>query len=131
LLFHMGSATAAASIWTNMPLAVTELFGGGGGRDFRIDLARYTEVRMFAVILTTFGTAAAELRPEYLSGATWIDLAATAGAADLTIASPGVTKLGTWTPIVASLGERYLRVAGLGGDGIVDPAFNTVQFQLR
>lgn len=119
------------TVWTNMPNAVTELFGAIVNRR-QFDLRGFSEFRLQAR-LAVVGAAAAVLRMEYStnSGSSWANLESSGTSADLSIAAGSVIA-GSWGQIAAGAkADVWLRIVGQNGDGAADPSFTTIFLQLR
>lgn len=125
--FHM---TGTASVWTNMPAALTEMFGDP--KRHMLDMAAYTQARLI-VYVSTSGVAGSVLRAQYWDGAAWQYLATTAPEVSLVVTPQGQMSYGAWAPLVAGAksAEREVRIVGLNGDGVVDPVLTNVFLYLR
>jgi hypothetical protein len=142
--------------WTNMPAAVTELFGSTRNR-FHADLSNATYARL-QVVQNAAATAGAKLRLQYLDedGVTWKHLgrrhftaydgystntdwsepttAAQISGVEVALASSaGPTTInGGWWPIFpAARRECQFRLVGIGGNGIADPSFYAIRLDWR
>ena len=149
-----------AVVWTNMPAALSEFpLTTAGPSNYRrpADLARAYEARLVA-IQTVIGAANAKLGVQYLAddGVTWRYLhrrlragetdpmatdfyepaAATDNSAWLSIGTAlpaGGLRTGLWFPLPydAIRADVILRLVGLGGDGVLDPALMTIYLEYR
>lgn len=118
--------------WTNMPAALTELFGATWSRRVA-DLTDLTEFRLSAT-QSVAGAAGALLRAEYSTdgGTNWNNLESAGTAADLAVGTGTGLKVGAWGLIAApALGDVQLRIRGLNGDGAADPAFRYIGLEFR
>jgi hypothetical protein len=122
--------------WANKPAALTEL---DGNVDHRVvlDLTDMTEWRLVDRSNDSAGTAACVLGVQYStdSGTTWQGLD-NGIVGSLSTATNSCDVLGyyitAWSPLnVTSQADVFLRVAGQGGDGVLDPDFGTIQLQFR
>jgi hypothetical protein len=116
--------------WFNMPAALTELFGSTLAR-VKVDLSGFSAFRLQAN-QAAGGAAGALLRVEYSTDqSTWTNLEETTTTGDLVVAAAGLN-VGAFAPIAAgAAGDVYLRVVGLGGDGVADPAWRQLSIQLK
>jgi hypothetical protein len=120
----MGTTTA----WTNMPAAVTELFGTTNVRQQQ-DLSGSTEARIVANLTVAGAAAGTALALQYStdSGTTWL-----VTPVALTIGNTTGFKLGSYATLPAgALADVRLRVVGSGGNGTTDPAFSLISVQVR
>lgn len=125
---------AAATAWTNMPLADTELFGVTNNRN-AVDLTRGTYARI-VLELTVAGTAASKLRLQYSvdNGTTWGNAAADSTSAPIEVALGTAVgwKRGVWALLAAGAkADVLVRLLGSGGDGVADPAMRAVAIETR
>lgn len=117
-----------AGVWTNMPLALTEMFGDTRLRT-AMDLTNFTEFRVVAN-LTVAGAAGAVIYPRFDAGAGFLEMGAGA-LGRLTIDSTGVLT-GNWATMDTNgKADVELQMVGSGGDGAADPAFGIIQLQFR
>lgn len=115
--------------WTNMPAALTEIFGLDHFRS-RADLSGFSEARL-VVRVATAGVAGAQLRLQYFTdAATW---AYADGSTGPLVAIDAVgTAASTWQGLTAAaMADVHLRVVGIDGDGVADPAFSLIEAQVR
>jgi parallel beta-helix repeat protein len=123
-------STATAATWTDMPAALTEFLGVTRHR-VSYDLRRALQVRLM-VNVATAGAADAKLRAQYSKdgGATWSYLDGATGP-EVAIGTTGL-KVSSWAYLpTGAMAEVLLRVVGLDGDGVADPAFNNLILQFR
>jgi hypothetical protein len=112
--------------WTNMPAALTELFGLVHRRQ-RLTLVDVDAVRLVGRV-STAGAAAAVLRAEYsLNESTWATL-----TSDLSLAAVG-TVASTWSalPAGAKGQDVIVRIVGVNGDGVADPVIGNLALEYR
>ncbi len=131
-------AQATTGAWTDMPAAVTEFRGLQAYRR-KLDLRRYTRWRLGAA-LGTLGVSGAKLGLQYSidGGTTWkaMDSGTTdaQSAIALAIDAGANATLGptAWTSIKteARIDDCLIRVVGSDGNGVVDPAFYFVLYEL-
>jgi hypothetical protein len=120
----IGTATA----WTNMPAAVTELFGTTNTRQQQ-ELAGSTEARIVANLTAAGAAAGTALALQYSTdaGTTW-----QATSVSLTIGNTTGFKLGSYAALPAgALADVRVRIVGSGGNGTADPAFSLLTVQVR
>ena len=119
---------APAMVWTNMPGADTDLMGSTDHYR-RADTRGLRWVR-FQVAIMAPGSAAgpANLRPQYRRpDLSWADLTASIDITSTTLLATAWTLL----PGDAQKLELDLRVRGVGGNGVTDPAFAMIQLEGR
>ena len=127
---------ANAAVWTNMPLALTEIFGVVTRRQ-TLDLLNADQFRII-VNIGTAGVAGSIIGIQYSldGGTTWKGLDnGTAGSIStltqvLTSTGSLVTAYGS-IAVEARINSLLVRAVGKDGDGVVDPAFNTIAIQVR
>lgn len=109
-----------------MPALETEL-GGVAAFRTQCDLTGYTQSRL-SVSQTVAGNTGSVLKGQYsLDQSVWVDLTSTVNAA-----SANLVKVSTWTTIpVAARTDVFLRVVGSGGDGVADPTWFQIAFEVR
>lgn len=129
LVFIASPQTAQA--WTNQPAALTELFGNVFGRK-RFDLTGFSQFRL-ACSQSVAGAANAKLRARYSTdGNTWADLETGATTADLTVGAGTGLKTGAWANIAAAAKvDAQLRIDGIDGDAVADPAWRQLVIQVK
>ncbi len=110
--------------FTNMPAAVTEPSGGRTRQ--RAMLANAVEVRL-SIHVQTAAFAGAIMFVQYSTDlSTWIDLTPSA------VVDTAGAKITPFAAIPAGAkGDVWLRVAGSGGDGVVDPVFGSISVGVR
>jgi hypothetical protein len=129
----------SGTVWTNHPLALTELLGSTNLRQ-QAAATGLTECR-FQVGVTVIGhTTPARVFPQFSldSGSNWTNLdgsSGTAQPADVAYA-PAINTLGHkttgWKSLTANArADVLLRVAGAGGNGTADPAFSHITLEMR
>lgn len=113
--------------WTNMPAALTELFGNVHRRSL-VDLTHAAQARL-VVRVSTVGSANAVLAAQYsLDESSWSVLS---GVLAIGGGSAGV-RATAWDTIPApALTDVFVRIAGQSGDGAADPILGTIQLQYR
>lgn len=91
-------------------------------------VAKASRIRLVANVQRA-GAAGAQLRAQYsLDGAAWSSFNGANGPA-VAIDAPGLIA-GAWVALAAPLADVFVRVVGVGGDGIVDPEFGAVFLQV-
>jgi len=117
-------------IWINQPSALTEIFGNTRARNMA-DLTNMNQCRFFGNLLGG-GFAGSVLFPQVDIGAGFIELANVANALDLSITTLGTFDTG-FQPIIsgAKVVAPLIRLAGQGGNGMLDPAFNQLVLEFR
>lgn len=127
--------SAGSTAWANMPGAATLMYGNAATVR-AVDLSAYTQCRL---TVSQFNAAAspAHLRLRYSASA-----AGSAGSYSAISASECEVALGTsagmhyldsgWETLDAgAIGEVYIAVVGVDGDGAADPAFLAVTAEFR
>jgi len=129
VFFAAGSSTTYYLQWTNMPAALTEIFGSPNYRIY-YDLSNFTHARLVGYVVTA-GAANAQLRVQYSTdGTNWDYLDGVRGPY-IGIGTTGY-KISDWVKITSSAKTNvYLRIVGINGDGVADPRFNSLRLQLR
>ena len=121
ITFHAPDIT---TVWTNMPAAVTEFFGGTRLRT-RYPLWNCTMARLISNI-NVAGSANAKLKVQYsLDLSNWYDLGPV-NAINFT----GMM-VSAWADIPMAAKHVYLRIAGISGDGVADPSFGLTILELK
>lgn len=112
-------------VWTNMPVADTELVGNTSAR-FKADLTGYTEYR-WMVNVTVAGVTGADLRIQYSTDDNvYADL-----SSEIDIGTLG-RKITGWASLPAGArGDVWLRVMGKQGNATADPALSQLRLQVR
>lgn len=122
--------------WTNMPAAQTE-YPGGTVKRRKIDLSAFREVCL-AVTLSVAGATGSKVGLQYsLDNSTWVYLDGSADG-NLVAQTPQIAvdsttpALSSWVTIdPAARTVVFLRAVGIGGDGAIDPNFQTLQGHFR
>lgn len=122
----------AATVWTNMPAALTEFLNNANFRN-KADLTNVTEARVISVLTAVGASTTTEIRVEYsLNGTTWATLGTTANTPLVVIGNTAGIKVGAWVSVVvAAKADVYLRVVGINGNGAADPNFNKIVLQVK
>lgn len=122
---HNYTISVANLAWTNMPAAVTELYGNAYRR-VRIDLANADAIRLVFGVSTPGSTNALLFAQYSTDGNTWANL-----TSSVSISSNGM-KTSAWEGIPSGArGDVWVRVAGQGGDGAADPVISQVSIQVK
>ena len=125
LVVTLNNSFGAVS-WTNQPAAETELNGAPRSRT-KVDLSRYTRVRMTAAV-STAGAAGSKLRLQYATDGN--TQAAWANLTEVPLDNSGQGNISAWAELPAGArGDVWLRVVGVGGDGVIDPIIGNVTAQ--
>jgi len=122
-------ADGAAVEWKAQPSALTEFLGAMRHR-LKFDLSKFSQARLL-VNVTAAGYTNAKTRVQYsTTGLTWYYLDG--------LASPSVginttgLKVSTWVDLCdGAKADVYLRLVGINGDGIVNPAFGLIAVQVK
>lgn len=130
-VFHTNPAGTA---WTNMPSAVTELYGVAARFRMKLDLTNYTQCRLICAV-STAGASTAEIRIQYSTNgdtqSAWSYMN-TVGDGPKTVVGTTGGKASAWTNIVAGAQtDTWFRVVGINGDAALDPIFGTIALQVR
>lgn len=122
----------ATLIWTDMPAASTELFGLNDRRR-KYDLTQFTQVRLQVNVETTAGFAGAKLQGQYSTDqAAWNDLENGAGTGpEVLVDALGFVTSAYVTIPSGAQADVWLRIVGVGGDGVVDPLFGLIELQFK
>jgi hypothetical protein len=114
------------TVWTNMPLALTELFGLNHRR-IKVDLSDVDKIRL-SVRVSTVGSTNAVLFLQYSTDeSAWSTL-----TSNLTLNGVASTRVSPWESIPAGAkGDVFIRVVGQGGDGVADPVLGNIYFTYR
>jgi len=124
------SSGTVDATWTNMPAAVTELFGGAESR-VKVDLTYGTYYRI-VVLQTVAGYSTADLNLQYSTDNVTYQAADTGAAGELAVGAGIGVKVGTWAALVAGAqADVWLRIVGKQGDGKVDPRFRQIRTQFK
>lgn len=116
-------------IWSNMPLAATEMISGR--TRVKVDLSGLTEFR-FQANQTAAGRPTAKLWVEYsLDQSAWSRLEAVGATTELAASGTGLL-VSPYAALAADAqADVYVRLAGSGGNGAVDPAWSLIILQAR
>lgn len=122
-----------AHVWTNMPAALGEYPSSltAGFARAKTDLSGATQARLVAQ-LSVAGSTNAELRGQYSTdnGSNWLYLDGSTGPL-VNLSATGM-RTGAWVNLAAGAkADVLLRIVGINGDGVVDPAFAMVQLQVK
>lgn len=122
-------ASGATETWANQPSGTTE-FDGATNRRLAIDLSSATQAR-FQANVTTSGAGGATLRVQYSTngGTSWTNL--DGGTGPTIPVTSGLQTTAFFTIDVAARTDVLLRVVGQGGNGFTDPAFMTMNLEVR
>lgn len=122
-------AQGSALAWTNQPAALTEFLGVTRHRT-KVDLTNMTQVRLTVAVMTA-GTAASVLRAQYSTdGTNWSYL--DGGTGPEIAENPTGLKVSSFVNLtVGAKADVFLRIVGLSGDGVVDPAFGLITLQFK
>lgn len=110
--------------WSNMPAAIAEFINNTGNRAV-VNLYSARRVRLIINVMVA-GFSTAELRVQYSEDqSNWFYLDGIDGPKmSINVAS---IKISPWVDIAQQAKkEVFLRVVGINGNGIVDPAFRNV-----
>lgn len=120
----------AHQAWSDMPAALTELFGQTAGR-LKMNLTGYTEARV-VVKTATAGATNAALAVQYSTDQTnWNYLDGSTGPS-VGIGTANSVQVGAWVSIaLAARGDVFLRCVGRDGDGAADPTLGSIFLQVR
>lgn len=123
-------------VWTNMPAALSEMYGGNRVR-VPADLSTATEIRMFTNVLTV-GSGSICAHYSIDAGATWTNFDGSAGTTCVAgVARVAITATGLqaspWISIPAEAQDEntLLRLATIGGNGALDPNFGVTAVEVR
>jgi hypothetical protein len=132
--FHTRTGTAMAT-WTNQPSTKTEFLGPTiptTTNRLPFLITGYTRVMLF-LRLGVSGASGSKVSIEYSTGSdgpTWIPIDGEGGTGtEIDIYNGGASGqlVSAQATVAAGLtGMIYLRVVGIGGDGVVDPSFGNV-----
>jgi hypothetical protein len=126
-VYSSGTVDAA---WTNMPAAVTELFGSTSSR-LKLDLTYGTHYRI-VVNQTLAGYSTADFNLQYSTDNVTYQAADTAAAGECAVGAGTGVKVGSWAELVAGANaDVWLRIVGKQGDGKVDPRWRQIRIQFK
>jgi hypothetical protein len=113
--------------WTNMPAALTELFGNVHRRN-KIDLTDADRIRL-VVRVSTVGATNAVLFAQYSTDeSAWNTLTTN----QVAINGSAATKASAWEDIPgAAKTDIFVRIVGQNGDGAADPVLGTICLHYR
>lgn len=116
--------------WTNMPAAVTELFGNTSSR-VKLDLTYGTHYRL-VVNQTVAGQAGADFNLQYSTDNVTYQAADAAAAGELDVGAGTGVKVGAWADLVAGANaDVWLRIVGKEGNGVKDPRWRQIRIQFK
>lgn len=128
MLMHFG-----ATVWTNMPAALTELFGATANRR-KLDATGYTQFRINGRH-SVVGAAGSKLYLQYSTDNVSFSDAESGGhssgdyALDGTVSTPLTT---TWVNLATGAkADVYWRIVGVTGNGAADPNITSLAVQFR
>ncbi len=124
--------SAVTQSWTNQPASLTEIAGLTRHR-ISYDLTYVSQARLWCII-TTAGATNAELRAQYSTdgGTNWSYLDGVSGPAVVFGATTNAPRVGAWVNLAAAAqADVWLRLVGLNGDGVADPAFGQISLHVR
>jgi hypothetical protein len=121
--------------WTNMPAVKTEVFNTAGLRQL-VNLTGYTQARFWSSKVYTAGATGSRIYVEYSTDqVTW---AAIDGSSDgslsslsITVESPPARSTSPFVITPAARAVVYLRIVGVGGDGVADPQWGNVGLEVE
>jgi hypothetical protein len=129
MLFN-SSGAGGQQPFTNMPAALTDLASSTANR-VPMDLTRCNQVALFASV-DVIGNAGAQFRAQYStdSGANWNYFDGGTGPS-VAVDSLGFKDSGLVTMVAGAKADVLVRVAGIGGNGVLDPTFGIVGLRFR
>ena len=97
----------------------------------KTDLTSTTQARFFVNVITAGAGASTELRVQYSTDqAAWNYLDGGTGPS-VAINTTGL-RVSSWATITAGAKQDvFIRVVGINGDGVADPAFGTAELQIK
>ena len=118
----------AGVTWALQPSSTTELLGLTQFRT-KLDLSGYEEVRLNAIVATV-GLSGSTLSVQYATDcSTWANISATNPTVSLATTS---MKTSSWAKLDPNAkADVCLRIVGTGGDGLLNPVFNSLNVQFR
>jgi hypothetical protein len=126
--FVAGYATIT---WTSMPAALTEFNAAARGR-IKVDLTNATQARLIVHMMSTAGSANAELRAQYSTDDSSFSYMDGATGPSVAINAANVTLVSSWVNLAAGAkADVFLRVVGINGDGATSPTFGNISIQVR
>lgn len=128
-LNHLVDIRDSTLTWTNMPEALTELNNDPSLRR-RIDLSNYREVRIIAK-QSVSGAGSALVRGQYSTDDNTYVCLGSGYTPVVTVGSTG-WRVSAWAALVAGAkADVYIRLAGINGSGIHDPAWTWMALEFR
>lgn len=126
---------SAALIWTNMPAAYTEIFNTAGLRQF-VNLTGYTQARFWSSKIYVAGASGSRIYVEYSTDqVVWAALDGSAdgvpGSLGITVQTPPARTTAPFVITPAARGPVWLRLVGIGGDGVADPSWGNVGLEIE
>ncbi len=121
-----------SAAWTNMPAALTPLFGRPAGSGAAaLDLRGYTEARL-TVACTTAGASGASLQARLATAAPTVAGSYASPLAACSVAAAGILDSG-WQVMPQSVRVQrgWIDAFGIGGDGAAAPVFGLIALWLR
>lgn len=121
--------------WTNMPAVKTEIFATSGLRQL-MNLTGYTQARFWSSKVYTAGATGSKLYVEYSTDqVTWAALDGTADGSQsslsITVENPPARSTAPFVIAPAARALVYLRIVGVGGDGVADPEWGNVGLEVE
>lgn len=124
----------ASTIWTNMPAAVTILFGNAAAIQ-KANLSGYTQCRLLLNKLGVAGNTNSKIVLEYATSytqtaATYIDI----GTTEVSCATTGQNTYidSGWINLATGAkADVFITVTGINGNGTLDPVFGAITAQFR
>lgn len=119
------------SVWTNMPLAVTEFMNTQYSTRRKVNLTNCTHYRI-CVNQAVAGYAGADFNVQYSTNGSTFQALDTASAGELDVGTGVGVKYGAWASIVdAAKGDVWIRLVGKDGNGVVDPSWRYIAIQFK
>jgi hypothetical protein len=122
-VYSLGTDATTDREWTNMPAAVTELWGFDRNRT-KLNLAGFSQARL-VVNVQVGGAAGSVLDVQYSTNqTTWNNLTST--ALTVPISTVGAVASVDRALAAGAKADVWLRVVGSGGNGTADPRFGNI-----
>jgi hypothetical protein len=126
--------STASTIWTNMPAAVTLLFGTASAI-IKADLSTYTQCRLLVNKLAVAGNTNSKLILEYATTYTqtatsYLDI----GTTEVSCAATGTNTYvdSGWINLAAGAkADVFITVTGINGNGTLDPVFGSITAEFK
>lgn len=119
------------SVWTNMPLALTEFMNTQYSTRRKVNLQNVTHYRI-VVNQAVAGYAGADFNVQYSTNGSTFQALDTAGAGELDVGTGVGVKYGAWATLVdAGKGDVWIRLVGKDGNGVVDPSWRYIAIQFK